>query len=139
MDLEAATRRTVCLWLLLILSWNYLESLLPSYYAIREAVTSKRIHNQLGVLWDYQSQFDFGSRHVKHTHTHTQNDVTGKDAFPVSKKGPHGYDYQWDTSKGKDCLDKKRSKISKQVMYPRVILKVFPFSLLCWDIICPKQ
>ena len=50
MDLETAARHTVCLWLLLILSWNYLESLLPSYYAIREAVTSKRIHNHLGVL-----------------------------------------------------------------------------------------
>lgn len=65
MDLETSAHRTVCLQLLLILSWNYLEFLPPSSYTVWEAVSSKWIHDHLGILWDCPNQFNFGPGHIK--------------------------------------------------------------------------
>ena len=113
-----------------------LRVLLPSYYAIREAVTSKRIHNHLGILWDYQSQFDFGSRHIK---TKKKKDVTGKDAFPVSKKAPMGMTTNETQVKEKTLPWEKKMQNFQTGIVPLCILKAFPFSLLCWDLVCPNQ
>lgn len=49
-DLEASSHHTVCLWLLLISSWNYLAFFPPGYYALWEAASSKRIRGHLGIL-----------------------------------------------------------------------------------------
>lgn len=54
----------VCLWLLLFLSRTYLEPR-PQITTCVAAGSSKWLHDHLGILWDYQKQFDFGPGHIQ--------------------------------------------------------------------------